>query len=204
MIEVKRNMSVRLPVRLFDTATKLPKVNIGFSQITCSIEKADGGVSALTITTEMWDEVTEGAFVNQGKYSLTVPAGVTDQSGPLTYAVAVAGCDAYVGVVKVVQNDELLPYVSFISGGETDKPVIQSVVALSRMRVLVTFSEPVKMTVDPDGALTPGNYLIAGLEVTAASRTSDTSVELTTGFQVPNQPYELTIQNIVDLSGNAI
>jgi hypothetical protein len=96
------------------------------------------------------------------------------------------------------------PYVSFIGGGATSNPVVAQVDVPRRNQVRVTFSEPVVMTGDVNGALRLANYDIPGLTLYAVSRVSDTQVLLTTAVQVPGTAYNLTISNVEDLDGNPV
>lgn len=110
--------------------------------------------------------------------------------------------DARVG--SRANPDDLVPYVTFTGGGDAINPTLYSVTAPRRLAVRVTFSEPVKMTDDPDGALNVANYSIDDLEVYGVVRVSEKVVELTTSRQIALHPYNLTVQNVVDLDGNPI
>lgn len=96
------------------------------------------------------------------------------------------------------------PYVTFDSAGESDRPVITSVQAPKRTQVIVTFSEPVKMTTDMAGALRLANYEIPGLTISAIRSLSEEQVLLTTSTQALATKYALTVYNVQDLYGNSI
>jgi hypothetical protein len=83
-------------------------------------------------------------------------------------------------------------------------PIITSVMAPNRHTVTVVFSEPVKMTADPDGALNLANYSIVGLTINSVTEVNSTTVTLHTDLQVPGLGYSLTVLNIVDLNGNPL
>lgn len=84
---------------------------------------------------------------------------------------------------------------------DNTKPTATAVVT-SNTEVKVTFNEEV----DPETALNLANYQIdKGLTVTGAKLDSAGKVvTLTTSSQTPGTVYKLTIQNVTDLSGNAI
>lgn len=94
--------------------------------------------------------------------------------------------------------------VQFTANGDTVNPLIFSVASPKHTQVRVTYSEPVVMTTDPEGALRLSNYSIAGLTISAIEQLSATSVMLTTSSQTPNFLYTLVITNVEDLSGNPI
>ncbi|MBM3845598.1 MAG: hypothetical protein FJ405_04845, partial [Verrucomicrobia bacterium] len=87
---------------------------------------------------------------------------------------------------------------------DTVPPTIKSVVAgVSYADVTVVFSEPVAAGSAGD----PGNYAIAGLDITEATILSPVSVRLTTSGQIPGEPYTLTVNRIRDIAsgeGNLI
>lgn len=217
MIEFKQGVSARLPVRLLDDAGE-PVAGVAHDAIAVAVEKADGSTDTFSPTAPDWIEVTAGAFSGEGKYTLVLPASFLDQPGILSYCVATAGAKTYLGVVKIVTNEEAdtlaalsvlaqdldVPYVSFTGGGETVSPIIYTVIAPRRNQVRITFSEAVVMTTDANGALNVSNYLIEGLSVFTVTQESSSQVLLTTSPQVIGQTYKLTVLNIEDLNGNPI
>lgn len=96
------------------------------------------------------------------------------------------------------------PYVQFDSSGDSVELVIQQVLAEKQDKVLVTFSKPVVMTTDVNGALRVENYLIEGLAVTGVEQRTPQQVRLTTFTQTPRMRYNLTVLNVEDLNGNPI
>lgn len=94
--------------------------------------------------------------------------------------------------------------VQFYANGDTVNPIIFSVASPKHTQVRVTFSEPVVMTTDPEGALNLMNYSIGGLTIIAVEALTSQQVLLTTSSQTPNFLYTLTITNVEDLAGNPI
>lgn len=94
--------------------------------------------------------------------------------------------------------------VQFYANGDTVNPIIFSVASPKHTQVRVTFSEPVVMTTDPNGALNLSNYSIGGLTISAIEALTPQQVLLTTSSQTPNFLYTLTITNVEDLAGNPI
>jgi hypothetical protein len=106
MIEFKKDTILRLPV-LMKTSTGDPVVNIASAQVTVTIEKADGTLVDFFPSVLQWIQVSQGAFNAVGKYTLLLPASFADQAGILTYAVGVSTAKTYIGVVKLVANEEV-------------------------------------------------------------------------------------------------
>jgi len=96
------------------------------------------------------------------------------------------------------------PYVQFTGGGETVCPVIQSVSAPTRNQINITYSEPVIMTSDLNGALRLANYVVDSLTLLSVQRVADDQVCITTLAQTPQMRYTLTVFNVEDLDGNPI
>lgn len=117
MIEVKRNISARLPVILVDSANS-PVAGVAFGAVTATVEKADGTTQAVTVTVSDWAENTTGAFNGAGKYTILLPASALDTNGTLSYAVKVASALIYVNVIKVVANEEADTYTA-VAGVQT-------------------------------------------------------------------------------------
>jgi hypothetical protein len=105
MIEFKKDSILRLPV-LMKTTTGDPVVNIAAAQVTVTVEKADGTLVDFFPSTLQWIQVSQGAFNAVGKYTLLLPASYADQAGILTYAVGVSSAKTYMGVVKLIANEE--------------------------------------------------------------------------------------------------
>jgi hypothetical protein len=105
MIEFKKDLTIRLPVRLV-TVTGDPVVNVDSSQVTVTVEKADGTLVDFFPTSAQWVQITQGAFNATGKYTLILPASYCDQQGILTYCVAVSSARPYFGAIKLVANEE--------------------------------------------------------------------------------------------------
>jgi hypothetical protein len=88
-------------------------------------------------------------------------------------------------------------------GGDTKRPKIASVEALGvATRVEVDFDEPLQASSAGDGA----NYSISGgVSITEAIPASNqSSVSLTVSALSPGVEYTLTVDNVLDLAGNAI
>lgn len=227
MFEVKQGQSIRIPVR-FEDASGSPVINKTYADVDVTAERADGTTVEI-VTDDAGDfyEVTTGAFSGTGKYTLVVPASVTSVPGALCIAVFSTGLGIVpVIVINVVANLEVdtyarlgapagatiaadiqatnTPYVSFLGGGETVKPVIYSVTAPRKNMVRVTYSESVVMTTAANGALNLGNYSIPGLTISDIVKEAENQVLLTTSPQTSGVMYNLTILNVEDLNGNVI
>lgn len=106
MLEFKAGLVQRLPVRLVADPGGTPLAGVAFNLVSMTVEKADGSTDSLAPSALQWVEAVDGAFYNQGKYSILVPAGMLNQPGVLTYAVSATGAKTYVGAVKVIANEE--------------------------------------------------------------------------------------------------
>jgi hypothetical protein len=106
MIEYKKDLTIRLPVRL-QAVTGDPVTNVANTEVTVTVEKADGTLVDFFPSAGQWIQVVQGAFNAAGKYTLILPASYCDQAGPLTYCVAVSSARQYFGVVKLVVNEEV-------------------------------------------------------------------------------------------------
>ena len=104
MIEFKQDAVARVPVRLFDPAGN-GVAGIVFSDVTLTVERADGTVSTIAVTEPDWVEVDTDAFVNTGKYTLLLPITATDVHGILTYAISAVGIRTYIGIIKIVSTE---------------------------------------------------------------------------------------------------
>lgn len=102
MFEYKQNVTALVPVVLVDANTGAPKINVPFSSVQVSVEKADGTVVSVIPGPSDWEEKTTGAFNGSGKYSLRLPSSAFSQLGPIAYAVKVAAADTFLGSAKVV------------------------------------------------------------------------------------------------------
>ena len=205
MIEYKQSVEARAPVRLLDVSGD-GVGSVLFGAVTATVEKGNGAVVAVTMSGANWSELITGAFSGAGAYNIILPASLTDVVGPLLYAIEVAGARKYVGAIQIVAEltGETPPYVTFIANGDTDAPVIWSAFSPQGTQVQITYSEPVVMTAAANGALNIANYTIPGLTITAIVSLSTASVMLTTSLQTPGAPYNLTVINVEDLSGNPI
>ena len=121
MIEYKQGIAALVPVRLL-TSAGVPVTGIAFGSATCTVEKASGATSSVTVDGSNWLEITTGAFNGAGKYDLTLPLTVMDVTGPLFYAVKCSTAQ-YVGLIKVVANEEVDTYTRI------GAPVLASVAA---------------------------------------------------------------------------
>jgi hypothetical protein len=105
MIEYKQG-SARVPVRLFDSATGLPKTGVVWSDVAVAVEKADGTEVVVAITSPDWVELSTGSFSGSGQYTLVLPTAALSQVGRLTYAVGATGVNTCVETIKVIANEE--------------------------------------------------------------------------------------------------
>jgi len=86
-------------------------------------------------------------------------------------------------------------------GGDTTPPSITNIIALSLTSVQISFSEAINDTMAEDET----NYSITPLlNISSAELQEGNKVLLTTGEQIPGEPYELTVSNIADTSGNVM
>ncbi len=105
MIEFKTNQVLRLPVKMV-TTTGDPVVNIDSAQITVTVEKSDGTLVDFFPTGGQWIQITQGAFSAQGKYTIVLPNSYSNVAGVFTYCVFAASAKAYIGLVKLIANEE--------------------------------------------------------------------------------------------------
>lgn len=92
--------------------------------------------------------------------------------------------------------------VQFYSNGDTVAPIIIQVSTPRNNQVKVTFSEPMTMTTNSDGALNPANYSISpSISIYDVTQLTSQQVMLTTETQAPNNLYTLTVVNVTDIHG---
>lgn len=113
MIEYKQGVLAYAPVRLLDNAGA-PQTGKIFSDVTVAVMKADGSESAYAVTGADWLELSTGAMANSGSYRLRLSAAVLNIPGVFVYVVQCAGALHYVGVVKVVANEEVDTYTLMV------------------------------------------------------------------------------------------
>lgn len=109
MIEVKKSVAARVPVRMLD-ADGVAVSGLAGGDVLVTVEKANGALATLVLVPLDFLERTTDAFAGTGKYTLILPASALDTPGCLTYAVAADGVTTYLGVVKVVDNEEVDTY----------------------------------------------------------------------------------------------
>lgn len=100
-MDYKQSTTAMFPVRLINSASGTPSAGITTGSVTATAKKADGTVVTLTVTGN-WTEETNGAFNNSGTYYLTIPGSALDQLGLFSYAVAVSGCDPFIGDANII------------------------------------------------------------------------------------------------------
>jgi hypothetical protein len=105
MLEFKQGVAARVPIRLLDAAGAAVS-GVVFGDVTCAIEKSDGSTDVVAVDGANWIELVAGAFAGLGKYTLVIPLGSINLPGIFTYAIAAVGTVGYIGVVKVVANEE--------------------------------------------------------------------------------------------------
>lgn len=123
MLEFKQSTTALFPVRLISSSSGNPSAGIVSSAVTGTAKKADGTVVTLTITGN-WTEETNGAFNQSGTYYLSIPGSVLDQVGMFSYAIAVSGCDTYVGIVKVIGAENGDIAASLSSSSQTIQDIL--------------------------------------------------------------------------------
>lgn len=109
MIEIKKGEPVWIWVRLADIDS-VPVTGVTHSQVVATIDRSDGTRQTLPLTANDWEEINFGAFSGTGCYKLLLPASVTDLPGPFMYAVKDNLHPAYIGAIKVVENEEVDTY----------------------------------------------------------------------------------------------
>lgn len=120
MIEYKQSTVARVPVKILDQAGN-PATGVLVGTITLTVIKSDGSVANVSPTS--WTEITTGAYLNQGVYSLQIPASATNLTGQFLYAVSSSSNKVYHGALKIVANEEVdtftrigLPLTASVSG----------------------------------------------------------------------------------------
>lgn len=99
------------------------------------------------------------------------------------------------------QNASIKDQFSIVKTPDSDPPLIVSALAEDASHVRVDFSE----RVDAAGATNAANYAIGGLSVSAAELLAgNTEVRLATSVMSAGSSYVLTVNNVMDESGNAI
>lgn len=109
MIEFKQGVDARMPVRLQDLAGA-PVAGVVFGDVAATIEKSDGTFATITPSGINWIEVSTGEFSGTGKYDLIVPAAALNLPGVVSLAVSATGAATFIGVFKVVANEEVDTY----------------------------------------------------------------------------------------------
>lgn len=109
MLEYKQSIIASVPVRLQDS-TGAAKAGVTYGSVTASVYKSDGTSYTLTMSSLNWTEMTTGAFSGSGTYQLKLATFDLNTTGEFLYAVSVSGALTYVGVVKVVANEEVDTY----------------------------------------------------------------------------------------------
>jgi len=85
--------------------------------------------------------------------------------------------------------------------GDGKSPFVVSAEAGGSYFLIVRFDEPL----DEDESEDQSNYAIDGVEIEGAWLSRDErTVLLKTGYQTPDQPYELTVSGVTDVPGNTI
>ena len=99
------------------------------------------------------------------------------------------------------QNATVRDEFTIMKTPDIEAPLIGSAAAEDASHVLVDYSEKV----DAAGAVNTANYAIAGLGVSAAELlTGNKTVRLTTDVMTAGNAYVLTVNNVMDESGNTI
>ncbi len=136
-------------------------------------------------------KVSGGALNHTAMYVGLAELGslVLDISGNRLDAVFVDDTAAVLDEFTIMKTPDLQP------------PLIDDASAEDGTHVVVDYSE----RVDSVSAGSAGNYAIVGLTVSnAAVLAGNKSVRLTTSAMIPNQSYLLTINNVMDETGNVI
>ncbi len=103
MLELKKDAQVWVPVRLIDSAGA-PVTGLAYSDVICSVLKADGTEASVTVNAMSWFEATTGALAGVGVYRIRLSAAAVSVAGFLTYAVQddAVPPNIFVGVADVV------------------------------------------------------------------------------------------------------
>ncbi len=105
MLDIKRNTTAWVPVRLLDGA--IPVAGVVFGDVQAAVFKADGVETAITVGSGDWDEATTGALSGTGSYRLRINSSHMDVLGFLIYVVAISSpATKFVGSIQVVENLE--------------------------------------------------------------------------------------------------
>ena len=91
-------------------------------------------------------------------------------------------------------------YYTVLKGPDMTSPQLASASATSDTLVLADFSE----ALDETSAEDPANYSLDGGAVVTSASLAGAQVALTTSPLMQNQLYTLTVNNVTDISGNAI
>lgn len=112
MIEIKKDVASRVPVRLFAGSTA--ESGTAYTDITVRVIKADGATTEYNPSSGDWTIFNTGVALNTGLYQLTLKTTDTSVVGSLTYIVKSSTSDAFVGHVKVVANEEADTYTKVV------------------------------------------------------------------------------------------
>lgn len=110
MIEYKKGSTIKVPVRLLDS-TGAPVIGKTYTDVSMSVLRSDGTVLSPSLSAPDFVEITTGAFLGQGFYTISPPLASIGVSGLLVYAVKVTGADTYIGAVKIVDKEEVDTFI---------------------------------------------------------------------------------------------
>lgn len=170
-------------------------------------------VDNAAIADAVWDEATAGhatagTYGKQATDTKTAVDAINIETDAASIANAVwdASTTGNItgGTMGGLLNSAGTAYVQFKANGDTENPIIIQVSSPKHTQVKITFSEPVVMTNDPNGALKLENYSIPGLTIISVAPLTAQQVMLTTSPQTPDFLYSLSVINVEDLSGNPI
>lgn len=105
MLEFKASTIARLPVLLLQS-DGTPLTGVVYTDASITVEKSDGTTATYVPSNVEWVELVAGDFSGQGKYTLVLPASYLNLTGVLSYAVSAPTAKTYLGVVKVIANEE--------------------------------------------------------------------------------------------------
>lgn len=158
----------------------------------------DGGSVARSVSSVVQESVTDPTYVD-----LTLDGEMT--AGTDNYNVAVSS------VEDVAGNPIDVAYDDADFDGQGIVPTVLSAAANESAitKVQVRFSEDVKQVSasNPDDALNPNNYAIAGdtsVTVSSVATISASIVELTVSGQVAGGSYVVTVTSVEDLADNPV
>lgn len=122
MLEYTQNQSARVPIRLFNTNTGTAVSGIPPGSVVVSVEQPNGSAATVVIdgSTNIWTEVTTGAFAGQGKYDLVLAGTNLSVLGPLT--IAVTGGASNITGMALIQVVALPDTVSPVVGNFSPPP----------------------------------------------------------------------------------